>query len=516
MLTLKVKYETDSSDILRKYIRQYNSVFRVSYNYMKDEPELNSKFSYLIQESSLMNKLISLNNVDLILENSILLQNAISNAYASAKCNEEQKAYDKKRLVILKDELEELNEKYKSMTSNSRKKRTLHNKIQKVQKKITYIENKKYVDVFGGKKLMNNWRSQKQKKDNYKGVRISDEQFYNSRLTPLSVAGHAANTGNRMFRIQEDCETVKVNFIPGIQNSIFLKLIGLSKKQQDIIKRLYESAQNKEQPITFSIDNEYVYISYDEAILYKKEQKTEKIKNRILAIDLNPNYLGWVVIDWLSSDKYKIIASGVYSIKQINDEFYALNNNGIPSTHPFRIHNSNKRTHEIFEITNNLIHIANYYRVSLFAYEKLEFLKKDRQSRKLNALCNNLWNREKMVQNIVSKCNIHQIKTLAVDAKYSSMYGNIIYRKENLPDMVLAAMEISRRGYEFYNQYITKEKEVEKNIIHPKSSVLLGFGAEALEAFGIEKAKVTKGKDIIKILKDSGVKYRVGIERFDD
>ena len=177
MLTLKLKYETDNSDILKKYIREYNSVFRVSYNYMKDEPELNSKFSYLIQESSLMNKLISLNNVDLILRNSILLQNAISDAYASAKGNEEQKAYDKKRLVILKDELEELNEKYKSMTSNSRKKRTLHNKIQKVQKKITYIENKKYVDVFGGKKLMNNWRSQKQKEDNYKGDRISDEQF---------------------------------------------------------------------------------------------------------------------------------------------------------------------------------------------------------------------------------------------------------------------------------------------------------------------------------------------------
>jgi len=57
MLTLKLKYETDNSDILKKYIRQYNSVFRVGYNYMKDEPELNSKFSYLLQESSLMNKL---------------------------------------------------------------------------------------------------------------------------------------------------------------------------------------------------------------------------------------------------------------------------------------------------------------------------------------------------------------------------------------------------------------------------------------------------------------------------
>lgn len=57
MLTLKLKYETDNSDILKKYIREYNSVFRVGYNYMKDEPELNNKFSYLLQESSLMNKL---------------------------------------------------------------------------------------------------------------------------------------------------------------------------------------------------------------------------------------------------------------------------------------------------------------------------------------------------------------------------------------------------------------------------------------------------------------------------
>lgn len=89
MLTLKLKYETDNSDILKKYIREYNSVFRVGYNYMKDEPELNSKFSYTLQSSSLMNKLKNLNNVDLILENSFLLQTAINDAYASAKCNEE-------------------------------------------------------------------------------------------------------------------------------------------------------------------------------------------------------------------------------------------------------------------------------------------------------------------------------------------------------------------------------------------------------------------------------------------
>lgn len=33
--------------------------------------------------------------------------------------------------------------------------------------------------------------------------------------------------------------------------------------------------------------------------------------------------------------------------------------------------------------------------------------------------------------------------------------------------MCLAAIEISRRGYEYYNQHILKTKEIKKNIINP-------------------------------------------------
>ena len=33
--------------------------------------------------------------------------------------------------------------------------------------------------------------------------------------------------------------------------------------------------------------------------------------------------------------------------------------------------------------------------------------------------------------------------------------------------MCLAAIEISRRGYEYYNQHITKTKQIKKNIINP-------------------------------------------------
>ena len=32
--------------------------------------------------------------------------------------------------------------------------------------------------------------------------------------------------------------------------------------------------------------------------------------------------------------------------------------------------------------------------------------------------------------------------------------------------MVLASIEIGRRGYEFFNQYISKVKEIKKNIVN--------------------------------------------------
>ena len=55
------------------------------------------------------------------------------------------------------------------------------------------------------------------------------------------------------------------------------------------------------------------------------------------------------------------------------------------------------------------------------------------------------------MNNLTKRCNIHNIKLLKVKSEYSSFIGNFLYRHLNLPDMVLASIEIGRRGYEFYN-----------------------------------------------------------------
>ncbi len=518
MLTIKLKYKIDNiqdMQLIKLYIRQYNSVYRVFYNLLRNETELKTKYDYYKQNSICFNLLNTLNNVNLIKQNSIILQNCIANAHDSVKANYEIQKKDKTKLNKLENQLKFYIKQYKNETNNKPKKYYKY-KISKLQHQITYIQNKKYINVFGGKKLFSNYTKQFNK--SYKGNKISKTEFINKRLTPLKVNGHKLNNGNRFFKLNDDLQSLNIRFKPGKLNNIKVDLINISNYNRRLIKKLYDASVQKLIPITYSIDNEYIYISYEEGDLNKYTSTFNRVKNRICAIDMNPNYLGWSIVDWKSSDDYKIIASGVYNLKDINDEWFKFNDNGLQSNHPYRLHNHNKRLHEIYEISNNLIHKMNYYRVELFSYEKLEFIEDDKcKGKNVNTLCNNLWCRERMIQNIISKCNIHKIKYVDVLANYSSVYGNIIFRECGLPDMSLSSMEIGRRGYEFYNQYIRKEKLINNNIIHPNSQKLIGFGVKALEVFGFEQDNVVSNiYYLYRYIIENDIKYRVNIDGYRD
>ena len=67
-----------------------------------------------------------------------------------------------------------------------------------------------------------------------------------------------------------------------------------------------------------------MYISFDEKALWSYDGLKKK-KNRVMAIDLNPNYIGWSIVDWKSSSEYEVIKHGVYSIKELNDKEFELN-----------------------------------------------------------------------------------------------------------------------------------------------------------------------------------------------
>ena len=357
--------------------------------------------------------------------------------------------------------------------------------------------------IFGGKKnyfqrLKNN---------------ISKEQFKLKRLSPIYSIGEVVNKsvkGNRKFHIEQDLENIL--FKPNKLTKINLQLIGLNKRKQ-ILSKLYQKQERKEIKIAYKLDLEYIYIIFEETDIYNYE--TKFIKNRVLSLDLNPNYIGWSIVDWKSEAEFNVIKSGVYSIKKLNDKDFNLKNKGYNSDSKERKYISDKRNFETIQIVKNIINKSIYYKCQLISIEDLNIKTSDKElGKRFNKLVNNSWCRNTFVNNLTKRCNIHNIKLLKVKSEYSSFIGNFLYRHLNLPDMVLASIEIGRRGYEFYNQYISKIKEIKKNIIRPNLSMFNKLYLKSLEEFKLQPIY----KDLIELynfFKKSKLKYRLSIDDFN-
>ena len=357
--------------------------------------------------------------------------------------------------------------------------------------------------IFGGKKnyfqrLKNN---------------ISKEEFKLKRLSSIYSIGEVVNKsvkGNRKFHIEQDLENII--FKPNKSTKINLKLIGLNKRKQ-ILSKLYQKQERKEIKIAYKLDLEYIYVIFEENDIYNYE--TKFIKNRVLSLDLNPNYIGWSIVDWKSESEFDVIKSGVYSIKKLNDKDFNLKNKGYSSESKKRKFLNNKRNFETIQLVKNIVNKSIYYKCQLISIEDLSIKSSDKElGKRFNKLVNNSWCRNTFVNNLTKRCNIHNIKLLKVKPDYSSFIGNFLYRSLNLPDMVLASIEIGRRGYEFYNQYISKTKEIKKNIVRPNLSMFIKLYLKSLEEFKLQPIY----KDLIELyyfFKKSKLKYRLSIDSFN-
>ena len=362
---------------------------------------------------------------------------------------------------------------------------------------------KKQKVIFGGKKnyfqrLKNN---------------ISKKQFKQKRLSALYSIGEVVNKGikaNRKFHIEQDLENI--TFKPNKFTRINLQLIGLNKRKQ-ILSKLYQKQERHEIKIAYKLDLEYIYIIFEETDIYNYE--TKFIKNRVLSLDLNPNYIGWSIVDWKSENEFNIIKSGVYSIKKLNDKDFNLKNKGYSSKSNERKYISDKRNYETLQIVKNIVNKSIYYKCQIISIEDLNIKTSDKElGMHFNKLVNNSWCRNVFVNNLTKRCNIHNIKLLKVKPEYSSFIGNFLYRSLNLPDMILASIEIGRRGYEFYNQHINKTKEIKKNIVRPNLNMFQKLYLKSLEEFKLQPTY----KDLIELyyfFKKSKLKYRLSIDNFN-
>ena len=374
--------------------------------------------------------------------------------------------------------------------------------------------------------LLKSWDSKKSKNKNHlifggrksfldriKG-NISREELQEKRLQKLCCVGQAEKRGNIMFSIQED---FNILFKPTRQEHIILEVLDSQKKRYSReLKAIYvKSFLEKKYPITYHLNSEFVYLTFDETILKNENKELESIPNRIMALDLNPNYIGWSIVDWKSSSEFKVVKSGIYNFKSLNNKEKEFKDLKLSSEHPKRKYLNNKRRTEVFEISKNLINKALYYKCQIFSIEDLNIQTKDSGlGKNFNKLVNNQWIRTDFISNLEKHCNIFGIKFLKVRPEYSSFIGNFLYRSLNLPDMVLSSIEIGRRAFEYYNQYITKKFEIRKNIVRPSLVDFRTLYLKSLEEFELQPVY----KDLIELyyfFKKSKLWYRLSLDKFN-
>lgn len=274
--------------------------------------------------------------------------------------------------------------------------------------------------IFGGRKAFNKLKWKKEGAEKVK----KNKYFY-------AIGRSGKFKGNRAFNF--DFENNKVTFKPSKSVKIDISFNCNSKNHLRILKAAETLAKRGLTSITVKFSKENIIFIVDETIIKKENQF---IKNRVLSIDSNPQFIGVAISDFKNGSQ-KIVHREIFNLKGLEKE------------------NKNKRAHEIFEISKRIAEIAAHYKCQIVGVE--DITKKSREhskGKRFNRLVNNLWNRKRFFESLEKWCNIYSIRYLKIAPQYSSFIGAAL--NPNEPDMVAAAIEIGRRTYLFNKTFIDK------------------------------------------------------------
>lgn len=347
-------------------------------------------------------------------------------------------------------------------------------------KEMTILEAKEIYEkresgiIFGGK---HEFFKLKYKKNNIKFDKNSS----------FRCTGRKHMKGNRKFNF--DLTNNLIVFKPERNVKILIKFSNPSKNQQKILHKAQFLADNKELPICVTITKTHVIFTIDECILDEKKHKP--IKNRILSIDSNPNFIAYVIKDY---SKNEIIHKEVFDLRGVNQDNIS----------------KNKRHHEIFHIAQKIVRSTKHYKCEVVGLEQLNIKSKDNKiGKRYNKLVNNFWNRNKFFENLKKWCNIEGIRYQEIQPQYSSYIGYLMY--ENETDSIAAAIEIGRRTYLFNRIYIRKDME-KQNIIYPNLTDCIETLPTRWKEM-VEKNNWRTWQPLCKAIKKSKLSYRF---HFDD
>ncbi len=329
--------------------------------------------------------------------------------------------------------------------------------------------------VFGGKRIF------KLRSEN----KISKDEFHKARLLPLTIQGEGPQNGNRKFKLDIDNETIHFRYK---RNQHFeLKLPKLRKNYRIELLRLQELSSTKTIAYSIKINDDSIFITYDEKKLSNMTIETDP--NRVISIDMNPSELGYSVLEFNSEGEFRVIESGCFDVSKLTKKL------GRSSCSKQQKYQNNKRLFETMEISKQLIELAKHYKCCKFVVEDLDMGNKNHKlGRNFNRLVNNVWNRNRLISNLNQRCNVYGIEFVSVQPQYSSFIGNLNHN--NFPDPISAAIELARRGFVKYkrNQFYPKLIDIE---------VLRNRWKEASEW------SYQNWKELFQIVKNSKLRYRV-------
>lgn len=329
--------------------------------------------------------------------------------------------------------------------------------------------------LFGGK-----WNL----KQYLKGL-ITKEQFKYKRLMPLCSIGERQYAGNRLFDFDFDNRVVVFKPSNGVRKEI--RFCPVKKKLANELAKVQELAEQKKMPLTVKFTDKHLYLTYDETLIYNEAYKGLKY-NRVLGIDMNPNYIGVSVIEFDKDDEFKVLHKEVFDLSALTRP------SGKSSTDVKSKYFTNKLKHETLAIAHKINRLVDYWKCSRLAIEDLSIKSKDQKKGKtFNRLCNNRWERQLFVNKLKMLAGIHRYELVEVNPAYSSIVGNFAYGSPNTPDMIAASIEIARRAY----------KKFEKGWFYPKFNV-----ERTDEQWKQTLSGVKTWKDLFRKIKEVKLKYR--------
>ena len=144
--------------------------------------------------------------------------------------------------------------------------------------KEIYNRNKDSKVIFGGKKLFLERINNK----------ITKEEFKIKKQLPLISIGESLFKGNRKLKLDIK-ENNRIIFKLDRKNHLILNLPNLRNNLKSQLYKLEDLSKDCKLPITFQINQEYLYLTFDESKLNKIDENYRPYLDRIMSLDINPN-----------------------------------------------------------------------------------------------------------------------------------------------------------------------------------------------------------------------------------